>query len=89
MFPAAQVAAVGYLCSRAMNERTECAYAHRAREPTTAEAPMPPELGTGVEIPRHWQGVLWRSSEPQALVRRPSIGLANSLNLRVSEADLC
>ena len=67
----------------------------RANRPKTRLRIYYREPGIGLEIPRHWQlgrqalDGRWRSSEQQALVHLPPIGLANSVNLRVSAADLC
>ena len=80
----------------AVNDRAGCTVEHeRANRPKTRLRIYYREPGIGLEIPRHWQlgrqalDGRWRSSEQQALVHLPPIGLANSVNLRVSEADLC
>ena len=95
MFLATQVLPVGTFAT-AVNDWAGCTVEHeRANRPQTRLRIYHREPGIGLEIPRHWQlgrqalDGRWRSSEQQALVHLPPIGLANSVNLRVSEADLC
>ena len=76
----------------AVNDRAGCTVEHE-RKPTTNEAPnIPSRAGNRARDPTPLAAGAdgrWRSSEQQALVHLPPIGLANSVNLRVSEADLC